>query len=52
MNICNTNEEYLKPMTLSQMAIGKIEPNSIIWVKNISDACQINCVILVVEDEN
>jgi len=38
-NVCDTKDDFLNEITLSEMAIGKIEPDTIMWVKTITDAC-------------
>jgi len=50
--VCTKEEEGLKEVTLSELKRDEIEKDTILWVKTISNPCQIVAVIIIVEDKN
>jgi hypothetical protein len=42
----------LKQITINDLEVGKIQDNTILWVKTITYPCQIASVNLIVEDRN
>ena len=51
-NICFSEVKDLAEVTIRDLEVAKIVPNTILWLKLIGDACNISSLKLIAEDKN
>jgi len=51
-NLCLKDEKELDEVTIKDLKIKEISENTVLWVKTITNACNLESVRLIVEDKN
>ena len=51
-NLCLKDEKELDEVTIKDLKIKEITENTVLWVKTITNACNLESVRLIVEDKN